>query len=113
MRKNVWRKITAAAVLAAFVAVLATMAPAYVQNFRLRHALSELVRQPELANSPPEVVQVATANRAASLGIPVRPEHVRVSRFGNSLHVEVRYRVRVDVFLYTVDLRFSAGSGAR
>jgi hypothetical protein len=48
--------------------------------------------------------------KAASLGLPVKAGDVHIRREGEAMRIEVRYIVRVDFPLYTVDLHFYPGS---
>ena len=40
-------------------------------------------------------------------------DNVHIERTADSVHIEVRYLVRVDLPLYTVDLHFYPGAGNR
>lgn len=108
-----WRILGAAAILAVLGAAAVWLAPAYVRHYRFQRAMDAVLAEPGIAGRPVEAVQVAVAARAASLGIAVKPEEVRVDWRGERLRAEVRYVVRVDLPLYTVDLHFRAHSRAR
>jgi len=112
LNSNVWRLAAGSAVLLLLVLVAALLAPSYLRNRELDRFLDEVVRQPAYRTAPAEVLQVAVADKAARLGIPLKPSQVLVSRHGESLRIDVRYVARVDFPLYTVGLHFRA-SGAR
>jgi hypothetical protein len=57
------------------------------------------------------VLQVRVVDRAARLGLAIRPEQVRLQRSGEGLRIEVRYAVPIDLPFYTVDLHFRASAG--
>jgi hypothetical protein len=48
--------------------------------------------------------------KAAALGLPVKAEDVHIRRVEDNTRIDVRYIVRVDFPLYTVDLHFYPGS---
>lgn len=108
-----WRIVVALVILGLFAAALGWLAPVYLRHYRFGQAVERLMAEPGLAERPPEVVQVAVAARAASLGLPVKPEQVRVGRSSGRLEVEARYVVRVDLPVYTVDLHFRVRSRSR
>lgn len=89
------------------------MLPPYLDNFKLQQSLDELVARPETAALSEEILRTEVANRAARLGIPVRPSQVRIARGAEGIRVEVAYLVRVDFPFYTVDLHFRPSAAAR
>jgi hypothetical protein len=111
--KSAWRLAAGGIILSALVLAAVFLAPSYIRNIRLQQFLADMVQQPETYDIPPAMVQARVANAAAQLGIPVSPSQVKVTREGNSLLIEVRYFVRVDLPLYTVDLHFRARGGGR
>ena len=110
---NTWRITAGIAILAILAAAAVLLAPSYVRNVQLQQSLEEIVRQPEVESRSTEMLQVAVADQAGRLGIPLRPEQVQVDRTGGSVRIRVLYFVRIDLPVYTVDLHFRAGSGAR
>ena len=91
----------------------ALLAPVYLDNFRLRGFVEELARSAEARTQPDNQVRAAVLEKAASLGLPVKADNVQVRRSGENMRIEVRYVVRVDFPLYTVDLHFYPGAGSR
>lgn len=108
-----WRILVALVILGVFLAALAWLAPVYLRHYQLAQAVDRLMEEPGLAERPPELVQVAVAARAAALGIPLKPEQVRVARSAGRLEVEIRYFVRLDLPVYTVDLHFRVRDRSR
>jgi hypothetical protein len=106
-----WRAVAGVAVLAALGGFAVLLIPAYVSNLKLQQFMEESLRDPQAAQRPPEALRIAVADRAARLGLPVKEEQVTVTRTGDQLAVEVRYFVRVDLPLYTVDLHFRPRAG--
>ncbi len=103
--------MAAGAILAALTAAVILLTPPYLDNLRLQEYVEELARRPESAARGPDYLRIAIADRAAQLGLPVRPDQVRISASGEQLRIEVRYLVRVDIPLYAVDLHLRARSG--
>lgn len=108
-----WRVAVALAILGVFAAALLWLAPVYLRHYRFERAVEGLMAEPGLAERPAELVQVAVAARAAALGLPLKPEQVRVGASSGRLEVEVRYVVRIDLPVYTVDLHFRVRSRSR
>ncbi len=113
MRTSGWRIAGGMAVLAVLLAAAVVLAPSYVSNLKLQQYVEQLVRDPETRGRPDELIRIDVADRAARLGIRLKPEEVRIDRGAGGLRIEARYIVRVDLPVYTVDLHFRAGSGAR
>jgi len=108
-----WRIWLALGILGVFLAALLWLAPVYVRHYRFERAVDRLMAEPGLAERPVELVQVAVAARAAALGIPLKPEQLRVARSAGRLEVEIRYFVRLDLPVYTVDLHFRVRDRSR
>jgi Flp pilus assembly protein CpaB len=108
-----WRILAAVVILAALAGAAVWLAPAYVRHYRFQRAMDAVMAEPDIGRRPVEAIQVAVAARAATLGIPLKPEQVRVDWRAGRLRAEVRYFIRVDLPLYTVDLHFRAQSRGR
>jgi len=52
-------------------------------------------------------------SRAADLELPVVAGNVQIQRTAESVRIDVRYVVHVNLPLYTVDLHFYPGAGSR
>ncbi len=100
-------------VLLALAGFCALLAQPYLDNWRLQTYLEKLVKTPEQAQAPAEVVAVNVANRAAQLGLPLRVDGIRVMKSANGVYVEARYSIRVDMLFYTVNLHFRPSAGMR
>jgi hypothetical protein len=84
--------------------------PAYAANYRFQRFLERAVQDPALLALPPDAIRIAVSQAAARLGVPLKPDQVRL-RADNGLRIEARYFVRVDMPLYTVDLHFNPKAG--
>lgn len=108
-----WRVALGLAVLGALIFFCVLLVNPYVENWRLQQYIEQAAHDPAMQSAPPEAFAAAVADRAASLGIPLPFNQVRVTRSANGTFVEARYFVRVDLKLYTVDLHFRPSAGAR
>ena len=52
-------------------------------------------------------------SKAMELDLPVKADNVHINRLPDSLRIDVRYFVRVNLPGYTVDLHFYPGAGSR
>ena len=99
--------------VAAGIAVLLVMAgmgilliPPYAENWQLQGFINQLAQDPATAQKTPEIVRANIVDKAASLGLPVHIDDVRVTKSGDGMKIEVLYIVRIDFPIYTVDLHF-------
>ena len=95
------------------VLIAVMMLPPYIDNFRLQRSMEAFVSQAEARTMSEDVIRTEIANRAARLGLPLKPAQVRVDKNSDRLHVEILYMVRVDLPLYSVDLHFRPTAGSR
>jgi hypothetical protein len=108
-----WRVAIAALVVVVLAALASQLIPIYVRNMRLQQFVEETARNEANLNKPADLLRVMVLNRASRLGLPVRSDNVQVTRAPDVLRIDVRYIVRVDLPLYTVDLHFYPGAGSR
>ena len=94
------------AVLVAMAAMGILLIPPYAENWRLQGFINQLAQDPATAQKTPEIVRANIVDKAASLGLPVHIDDVRVTRSGDGMKIEVLYIVRIDLPIYTVDLHF-------
>lgn len=71
------------------------------------------MHRPENQAKAEDQLRALVLDKAANLGLPVRAENIEIQRSPESLRIDVRYVVHVDLPLYTVDLHFHPGVGAR
>ena len=105
------RLIAALAVVGILIYVAVMLSEPYFDNWELQQYLDSFIADASNRARPDGVLEATVADHAAKLGIPVSPGEVHVLRAGDSLRIEVRYAVRVDLPLYTVDLHFRPGAG--
>ena len=111
--RNKLRIVAGVAILAILAAAAVLLAPSYVRNVRFRQYLEAAARQPETRALPDDRIRTAVADRAARLGVPLKPDEIRVDRSMGRLRIEARYIIRIDLPVYTVDLHFRAGGKSR
>jgi hypothetical protein len=108
-----WRLIAGIAVLGSLVAVILVLAPVYIDNLRLGSYVHSLAAAPAMASAADETIRSEVVQRAGQLDLPVHPEDVRITHNGGKLQLHVKYRVRMDLALYPVDLHFHPEANSR
>jgi len=106
------RLIAGAAVLLILVVVCVLLVPPYAANWRLQSYVNDLADDPATGKLPAETVRARVLNEAATLGLPVHGEDVRVAVSQDAVKIDVLYIVHVDVAGYTVDLHFRPAAGS-
>lgn len=109
MKLPLWRLILGVLVLGAMAAVLISLAPVYLENYRLGQFVKQLARGPASAD---DTVRAAVIARARELDLPVDSGDIQITHAAGKLRIETKYAVQMDFPLYQVDLHFHAnGSG--
>lgn len=103
----------AAAIVLALVGFCGLLFRPYLRNWRFQTYLEQLAFGGAVPQRPELQIRADVANHAARLGLPVSPDQVRVTKSPAGVYLEVRYFVRVDLPLYTVDLHFRPTAGVR
>jgi hypothetical protein len=104
-------RMAAAALIVVALAVLgARLLPIYLDNMRLQSYVEGITQSAASRTRPDDVLRVEVMEKAASLGLPVGANNVHIKRTEDDLRIDVRYIVRVDLPMYTVDLHFYPGS---
>ena len=107
------RIAAAGLILIALVVLGARLLPLYLENMRLQSYVEGIAQDASTQTRPDDVLRVAVLEKAANLGLPVKAENVHIKRLSDRVRIDVRYIVRVDFPLYTVDLHFYPGAGSR
>jgi hypothetical protein len=110
---NRLRIAAAVIILVALGFMGARLLPIYMENMRLQGYVEGIAQDAENLTRPDDALRVAVLEKAAFLGLPVKAENVHVKRSNDTMRIDVRYIVRVDFPLYTVDLHFYPGAGSR
>lgn len=108
-----WRQAAGVAVLAILAFLGIRLGPIYFHNQELQQFVEEVTRRDTAPTSSDDVLRSWVLSKAADLELPVVADNVHIQRTVNSVRIEVRYVVRVDLPLYTVDLHFYPGAGSQ
>ncbi|HEU0142563.1 MAG TPA: hypothetical protein VFQ79_22770 [Bryobacteraceae bacterium] len=108
-----WRIAAGAVVLACLIGFLGLLVPSYLRNREFQNFLDRTVNSELAHRMPPGALQASVADGAGRIGLPVAPDQVRVRQTADDLRIEVRYAVRVEIPLYTVDLHFRPAAVSR
>jgi hypothetical protein len=111
MKVPKWRVAAGIAVLVLLVLIGLRLTPPYVENFQFQGFLNSLLADPASANRPVDQITGQIVAKASSLGLPVKPEDVHITRTANEFKIEVLYLVRIDLQAYSVDLHFRPTAG--
>jgi hypothetical protein len=104
MKLPLWRLIAAVLVLLTMTVVLISLAPVYIENFRLRQYVRTLTRGNSAAAMTDEALRAAVLTRAKQLNLPVAVDDIHITRDNGKPRVNLRYAVQIDFPLYQVDL---------
>jgi hypothetical protein len=108
-----WRIGAAIAILAGLVFFLSLFAPYYFRNLKLQNYVSGITHSGGNQTKSDDILRTWVLDRAHQLELPITEENVHITRSPESLQIDVRYAVRVNLPGYTVDLHFYPGAGSR
>jgi hypothetical protein len=109
----IWRLIAGIAVLGSLVAVILALAPVYIENLQLGRYVQALAATPATITTGDEIIRFEVLQHASQLHLPVHAEDVQITRNGGKLQLQVKYRVQMDLALYSVDLHFHPEANSR
>jgi hypothetical protein len=102
-----------AAVLAILAFLAVRLIPIYVHNLELQQFVEKVAHRTAVAKNSDDVLRTWVLDKAADVDLPVKADNVQIQRTGGAVRIDVRYEVRVDMPLYTVNLHFYPGAGSR
>ena len=108
-----WRIAAGVIVLAGLFFFGAMFAPVYVHNFKLQSFVSDITARSDAPSRSDDLLRTWVLDKAHDLDLPVKSDNVRIVRSSDGMRIDVRYIVRVNFPLYTVDLHFYPGAGSR
>lgn len=108
-----WRIGGAVVVLGVLVYLGTRLAPVYVHNYELQRFVEETTQRVENHTKSDDLLRTWVVEKAGELDLPVKAGNVQIRRLRGSLRIDIRYMVRVDLPLYTVDLHFYPGAGSQ
>jgi hypothetical protein len=103
-RLPLWRTVSGFAVLLGLAAVLLSLLPIYIGNFRLTQFLTTISADRTAENE--DVLRSRILARARQLDLPVRPDDIHIGHEGGKIQFSLRYKVQKDLGLAHVDLHF-------
>jgi len=107
-------RIAAAVLILVVLAILGVrLLPLYLENMRLQSYVEAITQNAENRTRSDDLLRGAVLEKAAFLGLPVKADNVHIKRSEDNVRIDVRYIVRVDFPMYTVDLHFYPGAGSR
>jgi hypothetical protein len=101
-----WRLIAGIAVFAALIAVLASLTPVYLENFRLQQYLRDVVRASGALGTSDDAVRGEVLGRAHALNLPVSGDEIEITHLQGKIRLDIKYAVQMHLTLYQVDLHF-------
>lgn len=107
------RQAAGVAVLAILLFLGIRLIPIYYHNQELQQFVEDVTHRAAAPTSSDDVLRSWILDRAGTLDLPVAADNVHIQRTADRVHIDVRYVVRVDLPLYTVDLHFYPGAGSR
>lgn len=113
MTTSRWRQAAGVAVLVILLFLGARLGPIYLHNQELQQFVEDVTHRAAAPTSSDDVLRAWILTKAADLELPVVADNVHVLRSADSVRIEVRYVVHVNLPLYTVDLHFYPGAGSR
>ena len=108
-----WRIAAGIGVLVLLIFFAVRIAPIYLASYRLQSYVEEITQRAGNQTRSDDLLRTWVVEKAAVLELPVRAQDVQVKRSADGVRIDVRYVVRVDLPVYSVDLHFYPGAGAR
>lgn len=99
-------------ILAALAYTGIQVVPVYVNNFQLNDYLTKLAQEVAVKRVGAGDAPAAVVTKAVALDLPVEAGDVQVVNGGNSIVLQVRYTVPIDLKVYTWSLHFSDSASA-
>lgn len=107
------RQAAGVAVLAILVFLGVRLVPIYLHNQELQQFVEDVTHRAATPATSDDVLRSWVLAKAADLDLPVVADNVHIERKAAIVRMDVRYVVRVNLPLYTVDLHFYPGAGSR
>lgn len=83
------------------LAVLALLAPTYLEAYQLRRYAQTLEAQPAASD---DAIRTEVVKRAHQLDLPVKPSDVQITHDSGKVHVKVKYAIQMDLGILQVDI---------
>jgi len=100
-------------ILAILLLAAVLFTPLYLRNLELQNFVAGITHDVKNQGKPDGTLRTWVLERAEELELPVTEDNVHIMRAPEGMRIDVRYSVRVNLPLYTVDLHFYPGAGSR
>jgi uncharacterized protein DUF4845 len=107
------RQAAGFAVLAVLVVLGIKLIPIYLHDQELQRFVEDVSHRPAAPAASDDVLRSWVLAKATDLELPVTASNIKIQRAPGTVRLDVRYVVRVDLPMYTVDLHFYPGAGSR
>lgn len=108
-----WRMVAGLLVLVTLAGFCLLLVKPYYRNWQLQQFVEQVAFDQNRHHQPPDLAVAEIADHASRLGLPVSVDQIKVTRTEAGTFIELRYFVRVDLLVYTVDLHFRPSAGVR
>ena len=108
-----WRIAAGCLILAILLLAAALFTPLYLRNLALQNFVAGITHDVKNQEKPDGILRTWVLEKAEQLELPVMEDNVHIMRAPDGMRIDVRYSVRVNLPLYTVDLHFYPGAGSR
>lgn len=98
--------ILALAITAALIYAAVTIIPIYIDSYALQDEIRSQAKFAGVERKSPETVQAEVYRKARDLGLPIKPEQIRVVPATEGVRITVQYQVPVDFKVYQTSLSF-------
>jgi len=100
-------------ILAILLLSVVLFTPLYLRNLALQNFVAGITHDVKNQELPDGTLRARVLEKAEQLELPVTEDNVLILRAAEGMRIDVRYSVRVNLPLYTVDLHFYPGAGSR
>ena len=108
-----WRIAAGCLILAILLLAAVLFTPLYFRNLALQNFVAGITHDVKNQEKPDGILRTWILEKAEQLELPVTEDNVHIMRAPEGMRIDVRYSVRVNLPLYTVDLHFYPGAGSR
>jgi hypothetical protein len=108
-----WRIAAGCLILAILLLAAVLFTPLYFRNLALQNFVAGITHDVKNQEKPDGILRAWVLEKAEQLALPVTDDNVHIMRGPEGMRIDVRYSVRVNLPLYTVDLHFYPGAGSR
>ena len=108
-----WRVAAGFVVLLLLLLFAGRLLPLYFHNYQLQQFVAHTTQSVGNQTVSDDLLRTRVVERAAELDLPVKVDNVLIKHSEGGVRIDVRYAVRVDLPLYTVNLHFYPGASGQ